>query len=150
MTVPRRPEHAPTQALTGTSSHATNALVRRGRIDLPHVHSASAGPAPPRTKVHSRTPHFRTAQLSCIIVPVQVRFTRSARKHRIGRAHALHVLNTTEPTITPATTDASERRTWIGPDDRDLELEIVAIVEPDYLLVIHVMPTDLRRRRRNR
>lgn len=79
---------------------------------------------------------------------VQVRFTRSTRKHRIGRAHALHVMNTSEPAITPATTDASERRTWIGPDDRDLELEIVAVVEPDYLLVIHVMPTDLRRRNR--
>jgi hypothetical protein len=35
---------------------------------------------------------------------------------------------------------------WIGPDDRDLDLEIVALVQPDYLLVIHVMPVQFRRR----
>lgn len=75
---------------------------------------------------------------------VQVRFTQSTRKHRIGRAHALHVMDTVTPTVTPATATASERRTWIGPDDRALELEIIAIVEPNYLLVIHVMPTSLR------
>jgi hypothetical protein len=37
---------------------------------------------------------------------------------------------------------------WVGPDDRGLEFEIVAIVEPDYLLVIHVMPYHFRRRDR--
>lgn len=79
-------------------------------------------------------------------VNLRVRFTRSARKHRIGHAHALHVLNTANPMITPATAEASERRTWIGSADRGVELEIVAIVEPDYLLVIHVMPTHYRRR----
>ncbi len=77
-----------------------------------------------------------------------VRFTRSARKHRIGRAHALHVLNTADPVITPATAEASERYTWIGTDDRGVELEIVAVVVPHYLLVIHVMPTHYRRRNR--
>jgi hypothetical protein len=35
---------------------------------------------------------------------------------------------------------------WIGPDDRGIDLEIVAVVEPDYLLVIHVMPAQYRRR----
>ena len=39
-----------------------------------------------------------------------------------------------------------ERLLWIGPDDRGLELEVVAIVEPDQLLVIHVMPRQFRRR----
>ena len=39
---------------------------------------------------------------------------------------------------------------FVGPDDRGLELEIVAAVvnpaegEP-FLLIIHVMPTDLRK-----
>ncbi len=79
---------------------------------------------------------------------VHVRFTQSTRRHRIGRAHALHVMNTVEPTIVPATDDREERRSWIGLDDRGLELEIVAVVvDPDLLLVIHVMPTDLRRNR---
>ena len=35
---------------------------------------------------------------------------------------------------------------WIGPDDRGVELEVIAIVEPDHLLVIHVMPHHVRRR----
>lgn len=34
----------------------------------------------------------------------------------------------------------------IGPDDRGLDPEIVALVEPNYLLVIHVMPVQFRRR----
>ena len=77
---------------------------------------------------------------------MRVRFSQSARKHRIGKARALHVMNTVEPTVVPADDTATERRVWIGPDDRGLDLEIVAVVEPDYLLVIHVMPYRFRRR----
>jgi hypothetical protein len=33
---------------------------------------------------------------------------------------------------------------WIGVDDRGIELEIVALVLPDVVVVIHVMPTALR------
>jgi len=44
--------------------------------------------------------------------------------------------------------EAPDRLVWVGEDDRGLELEVVALVLPDYLLVIHVMPTQLRRRRR--
>lgn len=57
----------------------------------------------------------------------------------------LHVINNYTPTITPATHEHRERRTWIAADDRGVELEIVAVVEPEYLLVIHVMPTRYRR-----
>lgn len=35
--------------------------------------------------------------------------------------------------------------TWIGEDERGRELEVVAIDRPDCLLVIHVMPTALRK-----
>ena len=38
---------------------------------------------------------------------------------------------------------------WIAKDDRGLELEIVAVVLELYLLVTHVMPTSLRRRKKN-
>ncbi len=69
-----------------------------------------------------------------------IRFTRSARKHRIGKAHALHVMNTAEPVNDP------EGIGWIGPDDRGVELEIYLLERPDVFLVIHVMPTKLRRR----
>jgi len=42
--------------------------------------------------------------------------------------------------------DGTERRKWIGVDDRGLELEIVGVVLDDgTLLIIHVMPTSFRR-----
>jgi hypothetical protein len=77
----------------------------------------------------------------------EIRFTQSARRHRIGRASARHVLATTDPT--PVTT-SSGAQAWlyIGPDERGRELEIIALEVADaaqpYLLVIHVMPTQLR------
>jgi hypothetical protein len=51
----------------------------------------------------------------------------------------------------PVTTDRGDRGLlFMGPDDRGLELEIVAaFVDPPerepFLLIIHVMPTDLRK-----
>lgn len=38
------------------------------------------------------------------------------------------------------------RRVWLGPDDWGVELEIVALLLRAELLVIHVMPTALRRK----
>ena len=75
-----------------------------------------------------------------------VRWYRSARRHRIGKAHALHVISTCEPERIPATEDYDARLVWIGADDRGVELEVVALDLPDAILVIHVMPTALRRR----
>lgn len=63
-----------------------------------------------------------------------IRFTQSARKHRIGRDR------------TPGTAGAHDRLSWIGDDDRGVELEVIAVDLPEYLLVIHVMPTQYRRR----
>jgi hypothetical protein len=77
----------------------------------------------------------------------EIRFTQSARRHRIGRASARHVLATTDPT--PVTT-SSGAKAWlyVGPDERGRELEVIALEVADaaqpYLLVIHVMPTQLR------
>ncbi|MEU7912473.1 hypothetical protein [Microbispora bryophytorum] len=34
---------------------------------------------------------------------------------------------------------------WLGVDDRGLELEVIAVLTEKYLLVIHAMPTALRR-----
>jgi hypothetical protein len=75
----------------------------------------------------------------------QVRFSQSARRHRLGRAHVLHVMNTVVPEVIEADEVNRSRLLWIGPDDRGLSLEIVAILEPGYLLVIHVMPHQFRR-----
>jgi hypothetical protein len=77
----------------------------------------------------------------------EIRFTQSARRHRIGRASARHVLATIDPT--PVTTSSgADAWLYVGPDEQGRELEIVALevvdaVQP-YLLVIHVMLTQLR------
>jgi len=72
-----------------------------------------------------------------------VRWTQASRKHRIGRAHARHVMATAE--LTAATTSNSQRGVALGrPDDRGIELEVIAFVLPDRYMVIHVMPTRLR------
>jgi hypothetical protein len=39
-----------------------------------------------------------------------------------------------------------EQFLWKGADDRGLELEVIGVMKPDCLLVIHVMPTQFRRR----
>jgi hypothetical protein len=74
-----------------------------------------------------------------------IRWYRSARRHRIGKAHALHVIRTTTPVPVPADAASDARLVWIGLDDRGIELEIVALDLPDAAVVIHVMPTALRR-----
>jgi hypothetical protein len=35
---------------------------------------------------------------------------------------------------------------WVGKDNRGLDLEIIAIREGSYLIVIHVMPRGFRRK----
>ena len=57
----------------------------------------------------------------------------------------MHVINHTEPVNVAADDTVGDRLMWIGPDDRGLLLEVIAILEPDYLLVIHVMPFQFRR-----
>jgi hypothetical protein len=54
------------------------------------------------------------------------------------------VINHVEPTRVPATSRLGPRLVWTGPDDRGVELEIVALDLPEEVIVIHVMPTDLK------
>jgi hypothetical protein len=77
-----------------------------------------------------------------------IRFSRSARRHKIGKAHAYHVISSSEPTIVTDPQTNQPTLTWIADDSRQRELEIVAIETPDCFLVIHVMPTDLRKKGR--
>jgi hypothetical protein len=65
----------------------------------------------------------------CYIIRVDrvVRRYRTARRHRVGKAHAMHVITTTTPDQVPASGAADARLVWIGPDDRGIELEIVAL-----------------------
>jgi hypothetical protein len=50
-----------------------------------------------------------------------------------------------EPTVIPATAEYDQRLLFVGCDHTGLELEVLAIEQPDRLLVIHVMPTDWRK-----
>lgn len=74
-----------------------------------------------------------------------VRITRPARKHRIGNAHILAaMIDAGEPVIAE---DGALHYT--GVDDRGIELEIVAVADDrrEGIAVIHVMPTEFRRKR---
>jgi hypothetical protein len=53
-----------------------------------------------------------------IAVDRVVRWYRSARRHRVGKAHAMHVIASTEPMHVPASVTADARRVWIPNDDR--------------------------------
>ena len=57
----------------------------------------------------------------------------------------MHVITTTTPEPVSASDIADARLLWIGHDDRGIELEIVALDLDDAIIVIHVMPTSLRR-----
>ena len=76
----------------------------------------------------------------------EVRFAKSARKHRIGKAHVLFVLESSEPMPVLTSDGEDQKLLWIGQDDRGLELEIVAVKLVEHILVIHVMPRNFRRR----
>lgn len=67
----------------------------------------------------------------------------AAAPHRQGACP--FVMNSTDPVPVPATAGADARLVWIGEDDRGLELEVVALDLPQAVVVIHVMPTGLRR-----
>ena len=55
----------------------------------------------------------------------------------------MFVIDSVAPQRVAATADA--RLVWIGEDDRGIELEIVALDLDDAVVVIHVMPTAMRR-----
>ena len=76
-----------------------------------------------------------------------IRFSRSARKHRIGKSHAWYVMTTAPATVGNSPLTGDTTISWIGADDRGVELEVVAIDKPEAFLVVHVMPTHYRTRR---
>ena len=75
---------------------------------------------------------------------MQIKFTQAARKHRIGKAHALFVIEN-NPFFVVTDEVGRVQRVWQGLDDRGVELEVIAVVLKEYLLVTHVMPANFRR-----
>lgn len=75
----------------------------------------------------------------------QIRFTSSARKHRVGKASALRVIHGYAPEVLDL---ERYKLVWVGFDERGRELEVIAVLENKELIVIHVMPRFYRRRGR--
>lgn len=68
-----------------------------------------------------------------------ISFTRSARKHRIGRARVLSVLATSPLVELTADGDHRVRILAVGPDWTGRQLEVVAVIEQGRVVVIHAM-----------
>lgn len=75
---------------------------------------------------------------------MKVRIARSGRRHLIGNAHILAALESAgRPRA--VRTPLGMQLHFIGPDDRGIELHIIAIPDdrnPDGMTVIHAMPTS--------
>ena len=79
---------------------------------------------------------------------MDIRFAQSARKHRIGKARVLFVIRTCEAVEYRSEGPDANRCMWIGLDDRGLELEVVGVLMPKGVLIIHAMPRAFRRKPR--
>lgn len=74
------------------------------------------------------------------------RFAQSARKHRIGKTSARYVMDKYEPTRFED--EGTLKLLWVGKDERERELEVIAVDQDVSVLVIHVMPTHFKNRRK--
>ena len=76
---------------------------------------------------------------------MKIEFTKSARKHKIGKQRVREVIATSTPTM--SFEGGVSKLRWVGKDRRGLELEILALEGGEVWLVIHVMPLNFRRRK---
>jgi hypothetical protein len=74
---------------------------------------------------------------------MEIRWARSAAKHRINRARSGHVVKTAATIIQePAPEDSPlevDRIVFLGPDPNGVMLEVVAVEIENGLLIIHAM-----------
>ena len=74
-----------------------------------------------------------------------VRVTSGARKHALSRRRIEEAL--TSQRIAQTILGAGDPKIYfVGTDHRGEEIEVVAVVLPSLLLIIHAMPTRYRRR----
>ena len=77
--------------------------------------------------------------------------TQSARSKKIGLGRVLHVITHCQPVVSKRASGETEL-SWVGLDDRGLELEVIGIPDATdrngnpVLLIIHAMPTTFRRK----
>jgi hypothetical protein len=74
---------------------------------------------------------------------VEIRWAKSAAKHRVNRARSGHVVKTTETIIRqPAPEDSAledDRIVFLGADPNGVMLEVIAVETEQGLLIIHAM-----------
>ena len=75
---------------------------------------------------------------------MEIEFSQSARKHRIGRQRVLLVISTSDPVELMSDGVRPGRLLWRGVDERGLELEVIGVRTPAGVLIIHVMPLIFR------
>ena len=73
---------------------------------------------------------------------MKLRFTKSARKHRVGRARAVYVVEHPFTVVTVARPGAVEILMHLGDDETGRAFEVGVVQEDDTYVIIHVM--DLR------
>jgi hypothetical protein len=74
---------------------------------------------------------------------MRIEFARSARRHRVGRVRALHVIANPVVEVTVAGEEGqADRLVYLGDDATGRALEVMAVPIEAGILVIHVM--DLR------
>ncbi len=77
-----------------------------------------------------------------------VKITSGARKHGISRKRIEQALINQSFSATLSIAGSDPKVVYLGNDDKGMEIEIIAVVLPGLLLVIHAMPTHYRRRNR--
>ena len=74
---------------------------------------------------------------------MEIRWAKSAGRHRISRARSGHVVGTAETIIRESAPEDSpledDRIVFLGPDPNGVMLEVVAVEIEQGLLVIHAM-----------
>ena len=77
--------------------------------------------------------------MSCNNDRVELRFTKSARKHKIGRARAVYIVEHPFVVVAVARPGAEEILMHLGDDETGRAFEVGVVQEGDTYVVIHAM-----------
>lgn len=106
----------------------------------------TAGTWKPIIAVHNL--HGQGCALHNSVMEFEVKVASSARKHGISRSRIQQALNSQTFAATIPVTGRDPKIVHIGTDDRGVEIELIGVVLPSMLLIIHAMPTHYRRNSR--
>lgn len=70
---------------------------------------------------------------------MRIRFAASARRHRVAKDQIRHAIDNATTTREVTLPSGDPAYFMIGPDQDGTELEVIAVVQPTGLYVIHAM-----------